>query len=430
MSSNIGVDKKLGKMIKKEIYPVFRRVILYSHIQSNLPWTKGIQTSISLAFFSILMTMPVEAFLETQNNKSDNPNRSVSADDYETFLQTVTVSKDVVKPAMLSSSSKIHEVTSDLLPRLLQEKGFSVPPTFKALIMEIVSDGAEGFEYYRMDYFNTSKDRDNWWPASTVKLYAAIAALQQLGAMGFNPRKTIVTYQYEDGPFSQSFEEILNRAITDSKNPEFDRLVDIVGSYRLNRYFLTPKNGFTDTVMLRCYSGRTKNPITGKCTNRISPAVNIFDGKKEKSLPIRKNEESFFCENEGNCTSLIELAETMRRVMMHETLPAAERYKLSPQSLLMLRSALRGKYAKGGVAEGIRAAFKSRPIEIYHKAGYADGWFSDNVFFKTNDTNERWIITMANRPGRQSLDDVSIIIAELIANGTISSARKKALENK
>ena len=70
--------------------------------------------------------------------------------------------------------------------------------------------------------------------------------------------------------------------------------------------------------------------------------------------------------------------------------------------------------------------FKGRPIEIFHKGGYADRWFSDNVFLKIRDTGEQWIIAMANRPGRESLDEAALFVATLIADGTLSAARARA----
>ena len=346
-------------------------------------------------------------------------------------LSSETAAADPIQPPPSAGArkaapetSRILPTNSEILPRLLAARGYTAPETFKAIIIEILP-GPDGMpRYYPMDFAGTATVRDNWWPASTVKLYAAVAALERLRALGFDPTKASVTYDYEDGPFTQSFEEILRRAITDSKNPEFDRLVDIVGAARLNRRFLTDKNGIRDTVMLRCYSGRTMNPETGHCSNRVSPSLRITQGKKETALPIRTFSDTLKCENEGNCTTLADLTEVMRRVMMHESIPKAERFKLGDKELKLLRSALKGTHARGGVADGLRFAFKERPIEIFHKAGYADHWFSDNVFLKIGDTKEQWIIGMADRPGREALDEVSRIVAGLIADGTLSKARK------
>jgi hypothetical protein len=331
------------------------------------------------------------------------------------------------RAAVDTHQSAIRPLNSNILPKLLALRGYAAPDTFKAIVIEIVPDGKGGFVYYPMDFSLTSKDRDNWWPASTVKIYAAVAALEQLRAMGFDPTKTELTYQYEEAPETSKFEDILRRAITCSKNPDFDKLVEIVGSGPFNRKFLRPRHGINNTVMLRCYSGRTLNPDTGKCTNRTSPEIIIRDKKKENTLPLRTftETEGLVCENEGNCTTLADLTEVMRRVMMHESLPERERFRLGEKELLLLRDAMDSKGVHSGVADGIRAVFVNRPIKIFHKAGYADGWFSDNVFLKIEDTHEQWIIGMANRPGRGALDQASRIIAALIADHTLSKERKK-----
>ncbi len=321
--------------------------------------------------------------------------------------------------------SHILEVNTDILPRLLAARGYTPADTFKAIVIEIVHDADGSYTYYPMDYKGTSLDRDNWWPASTVKIYAATAALEMLHALGFDPLKTEITYDYEDEPVTQSFEEILRRAITDSKNAEFDRLVDLVGSRRLNRYFLVPEKGILNTVMLRCYSGRTPNPETGHCSNRVSPSLTIRSGDKQKTLPVRTNTDELICENEGNCTTLRDLTEVNRRVMMHETLPKKERYRLGEKELALLRSAM-STNVKGGVADGIRFIFKGRKIELFHKGGYADHWITDNMFVRLTDTGEQWIIGMTDRPGREALNEVTKIIAGLIADHTLTRAREQA----
>ena len=322
------------------------------------------------------------------------------------------------------SDELIRPLDSTLLEKLLVARGFEIPETFKALIIEIVRDGSGNFMYYPMDLNGTSGDRDNWWPASTVKLYAAIAALEKSRAMGFTP-KAELTFEYEDSPVSQSLELLVKRALIDSRNPEFDRLVEFVGSGRLNKSFLVRAKGIRDTVMTRCYSGRVLHPELGKCSNRHSPPIRILEKRRSRSLQETFNPTPYDCDREGNCTTLADLTEALRRVMMHEHLPPSKRYELGPKELSLLRSALHKK-AKGGVNDGIRTVFKGRPFEIFHKGGYADRWFSDNIFLRINDTNEQWIIALVNRPGRDSLNEAALHVASLIADGTLSRARQRA----
>jgi hypothetical protein len=330
-------------------------------------------------------------------------------------------------PAPAEVESDLRPVDALLLGELLEKRGYAPPDTFKALVIEIVQDKDGHFIYYPMDYLGTSEDRDDWWPASTVKLFAAVAALEKARAMGFSPRVEL-TFHYPEGPVTQPLGDLVRRAITDSKNPEFDRLVELVTSDRLNRYFLTAAKGLPRTVMLRAYSRRVLHPESGKSLNSHSPRITLKEGNLETIQEARVLKGEFPCDNNGNCTTLKELAEAMRRVMMQETLPARERYRLGAEQLELLRAAMKGKHARGGVADGLRAAFRDRPIEIFHKAGYADGWFSDNIFLKVNDKGERWIIDMANRPGRDSLNDAALHVATLIATGELSKERERRFQ--
>jgi hypothetical protein len=151
----------------------------------------------------------------------------------------------------------------------------------------------------------------------------------------------------------------------------------------------------------------------------------LKSGNKEKSLPVRTNDDKLVCENEGNCTTLLDLTEVTRRIMMHEHLPKEERFRLGEKELDLLRSAM-STNVKGGVADAIRLVFKARPIELFHKGGYADQWLTDNMFLRIKDTGEQWIIGLSDRPGREALNDVAKIVATIIADGTLSKEREKA----
>ncbi len=127
----------------------------------------------------------------------------------------------------------------------------------------------------------------------------------------------------------------------------------------------------------------------------------------------------FDCPNNGNCTSLRDLAETMKRGMMHEKLPKKQRFYLGKRELRLLRKALKTKRARGnGVVDGLEKAFadKNKKVELFHKAGYASKWFSDNVFVRVKETNERWIVVMANYSGRGALDQASQLVGEILAS--------------
>lgn len=317
------------------------------------------------------------------------------------------------------SRSKWLPLDSTTLPRLLADRGFKPPATFKALVVAIEKDAGGALSFRPFDYNGTSDDRDDWWPASTVKIYAAVAALAKLKALGGSPR-TALTFHYESGPVTEELRNLVTKALAISHNISFDRLVEFMGSDELNSGFLTPRNGLKNTVLLRSYSGRFRDPVTGRGSNLYSPRI-VFStaAGKEVVLPERHGKGAFACKDQGNCTTLLDLAEAMRRVMLHESLPAAERFALGAKELAVLRRALATIRRPSGAVEGIEAAFGARKVELFHKAGYSYEWFSDNIFVRAPDTAEQWIVAMANRPGREALDEAARHVGALIAEGVL-----------
>jgi len=160
------------------------------------------------------------------------------------------------------------EVDETRLAELLEERGFTPPDTLKALVgrIHLTSDGATSTTWY--DYRGTSDDRDDWWPASSIKLYAAIAALERARAMGFTP-DVGVTYHYDESapfdgaePFTARLRDIVRLAMVQSNNHAFNRLVELVGHDRINRQFFTEDNG----------RGTRRRATAPTATRRASPS--------------------------------------------------------------------------------------------------------------------------------------------------------------
>lgn len=306
------------------------------------------------------------------------------------------------------------------LPRLLQQRGFRPPVQFKAFVV-VISLTKKRPIYKAYDYFHTSTDKygdgeKGWWPASTVKLFAAVAALEKLRSLGFSPNAE-VTFHYSDNDVTTSVDLLVRQAITPSDNTAFDRLVEIVGLDEINQTFFVPAKGFHSTVLLRAYSARVRDPKSGLGTLRHAPRVTLREGEKVAEIPERVSTTSYPCPDEGNCTTLLELAETMRRVMLHEVIPKDERFDLGEAELELLRSALSGRRERGlGVVKGLKAAFAAAGIKVvtYHKPGFAYNWFSDVVFVQCPGLKKAFIVAMAGYPGRNALDEAAKHVGALL----------------
>ncbi|MDQ6727169.1 MAG: hypothetical protein M3066_13535 [Actinomycetota bacterium] len=103
---------------------------------------------------------------------------------------------------------------------------------------------------------------DNFWPASSIKVLAALGALDFARSMGFTGAATVT---FDDGRDQASIRAIYRAAIADSSNFDYDWLVLIAGVERLNSVFLTEAHGFPVTSIFRPI------PEATSPTHRASP---------------------------------------------------------------------------------------------------------------------------------------------------------------
>jgi hypothetical protein len=322
----------------------------------------------------------------------------------------------------VESCPQARLMDSERLEVALKEQGFVPGDDFKALVIEIEKREGCGLLYRYYDYRGTAGEGKSWWPASTVKILAAVAALERLHSWGFGPTAK-VTFEYSeanDGPVTFTVAEIVRAAITPSDNVAYDRLVEIVGYEWLNDSFLSDAKGLGASILQRGYGGRHRYADSGRGSLRHAPQITILEGKRKRVLLERSSAKTYNCPNQGNCVPLRDLAECLRRVMLHEELPAHERFELGPAELALLRSALAGKRKRGlGVVNGLKSAFGNDRLRLHHKAGFALKWFSDNVFVEDKKSGRRWLVALANRPGREALDEAALHLGIILRDNVL-----------
>jgi beta-lactamase class A len=313
-------------------------------------------------------------------------------------------------------------VDTDRLGEVLKARGVEVGGDFKALIVRIEEQPGCGLVYRAYDHNGTSAERESWWPASTVKLLAAVAALERLHQWEFTPAAS-VTFHYaeaEGGEVTQTVSDIVRAAISPSDNTAFDRLVELAGYEWLNDVFLSDANGLGASVLQRGYGGRHRYADSGRGSLRNAPRITLSEGQKHRVLPATQSRKSYPCPDQGNCVPLRDLSDCLKRVMLHEQLPTAERFNLSREQLVLLRLALSAKRDRGlGVVNGLTEAFGPDRLVVHHKAGFALQWFSDNVFALDRKTGRRWLVALANRPGREALDELSVHVGIILRDGLL-----------
>ena len=237
----------------------------------------------------------------------------------------------------------------------LAARGYRLPAGASVYAAKISKEaGGLGYEDYEGGSGALGR---NFWPASSIKVLAALGALEFVGQQGFTGAATVT---FGDGP-PRTIRSIYDAAIRVSDNADYDLLVEIAGVDWLNKEFLTPARGFPATVIQRSYT------VGGNL--RTSPAIDISEGNRRATIPARNSRVVSEC-TQGQCSDLYEMSESVRRVVLHNEIPERERFKLAPSDVSDLKSALLG--AEGWFEPAV-ARVLGVGARIYGKPGQVPG---------------------------------------------------------
>jgi len=237
----------------------------------------------------------------------------------------------------------------------LAAAGYKFPPGAGVYAAKVTKEaGGLAYDDYQGGVGAIGTD---FWPASSIKVLAAVGALEFVGQQGFTGAAT-VTFP---GASPRTIKSIYDSAIRVSSNDDYDLLVEIAGVDWLNEQFLSPSRGLPTTVIQRSYT------VGGDL--RTTPAMTLSEGAKTATVPARNGKTFSECP-QGQCSNLYEMSESIRRVVFHNEIPASERFKLAPADVAGLTSALLG-------AEGFFEPSVARVIgptaRIYGKPGEVAG---------------------------------------------------------
>lgn len=280
------------------------------------------------------------------------------------------------------------------------------------------------FNYDSLLYFN---------PASTVKLPAAVLALQKLNeinrkdinkytAIHFDSSYPAQTKSYNDTTSENGLTSIahyIKRALLISENEPYNRLYQFLGQQYLNREL--HKKGYAEARIVRQFMGfseegnRHTNPVyftdkNGNIIYRQPPAYNTDSFDYSHSVKIGKaylnskdslvNEPFDFTRH--NNISLLSLQQILQSVMFPEAMPVNKRFNLSRDDYNFLRqylsqypgetnypnydsNAYYNSYVKFFFNDSSHRI--SSHIRIFNKVGWAYGFSTDVAYiadFKNN----------------------------------------------
>ncbi len=315
---------------------------------------------------------------------------------------------------------KSGAVNTTELPKLMAAEGFQPPQKFMAFIIELTFDETRQVvtRERAFDYRGTSSQNNGWNPASAVKIFAAIAALKRIDELGFSSRAK-VTFHGKTS-YSTTVGALVEAAIIQSDNIAYNRVVQLASFDKLHTEILTAKYGITKTALNRGYELTRWQKMGENPSFRVAPAITLSEGKKSTKLPAYNTKTQSVC-GSAACTSLQDLGECSRRLMLQEQLPANESFDLKREDLLVLRRAMRSEDRTRGreMVDRFAAVFKDERVKFYSKPGFSEDWFTDNVYIFDPRYNQAWIVVMSGYPGRSSLNSASTAIAKIISSGKL-----------
>lgn len=324
---------------------------------------------------------------------------------------------EVVAVAAAPSGGPAVSTDTEVLRRLMRERGFSAPRQFKALVVEITFNSGRSavVRERRFAYGDTADDTD-WNPASSIKLFAAVAALQRARDMGFSNDAVVTFHGRRDRTFTLG--ELIDSAIGPSDNLAYNRLVQFVGYDQMNGQFLSSRNGLRHTSLRRAYQPSDWMEQGESSSFRDTPRITIREGARSHEIPARSGSAATAC-SAAACTTMFDLAELMRRLMLQEQLPPNQSFNLPQPDLIALRRTMRAERSRGEEVVDALARDFGADARFYHKAGFAGDWYSDNVYIFDPHSGQAWIVTMAGYPGRSSLNQAAAVIGDIISSGTL-----------
>ena len=265
----------------------------------------------------------------------------------------------------------------------LAAAGYRFPLGAGVYAAKVIKEAGGGLAYEDFEGGAGALGR-NFWPASSIKVLAALGALEFVGQQGFTGAATVSV----GNGAPRTIRSIYDAAVRISSNSDYDLLVEIAGVDWLNKEFLTPARGFPVTVIQRSYT------VGGNL--RRTPAITLTEGSRRAVIPPRDGKVDNDCAR-GQCSDLLEMSESVRRVVLHNEIPVAERFRLAPADVTGMTAALLG--AEGWFEPAV-ARVLGTGARIYGKPGQVPGLDCLDVTLIEGRNGQRLLLS-ATVPERQ-----------------------------
>ena len=192
-----------------------------------------------------------------------------------------------------------------------------------------VTRDAAGHPAFEWAHLRDTGSATDFWPASTIKLYAVVAALEFLNERGFS-LEAIVSFEHRESngrwvlDCARTVREMISETFRRSSNEDYTLLLRLVGIDRLNTRFLIPARGFERSALMRGYTaGRPWQYDRSEPQRiRLRSGDSLRSETHEHHWGGRYYAEERGCSiidaRTGNVTTPRDLVECLRRILYHE----------------------------------------------------------------------------------------------------------------
>ena len=265
-------------------------------------------------------------------------------------------------------------------------------------------------------HYGESEDAVDFWPASTIKLYTVVAALEWLNAESLPVESTAVfSRRAADGRWIQdcarTVPEMVSEVFRRSSNEDYTLLLRMLGIDAINTRFLIPEKGFPHSALMRDYV--TYRPVV-YVNEEPQRVVVIPESGEPKTFEHEWSGVSYaesrgatvLSKTTGNCTSTRELADCLRRVVFHERLPETERFAITDEQARWIRDGdpergvvglenrNAGAYGWKGSGEVVFPGAR-----YFHKAGMISSYVLDVCYLTDDESGHHLILAVAAKTG-------------------------------
>ena len=290
-------------------------------------------------------------------------------------------------------------------------------------------------------HYRDSETAIGFWPASTIKLYAAVRALERLNELEM-PFDVALHFEHREDDVwvldcARSVKEMLSEVFRRSSNEDYTLLLRFCGIDDINTKFLVPERGFPQSVLMRGYVLGRPYEYIRKEPQRITliaqdGAKKVVEHEWSGHSYSKERGATVISETTGNCTSTAELAECMRRVMFHEAIPEAERYNLTDEQARFLREGGKGY---SGMKSDSGYSWKNAVDKVfpnatyYRKTGMISRYHLDIAYFADPDTGVRFILSVATESDKaDTLKSVAKTVATWLREKAVGATEEEGEE--